>query len=180
MKPLKEYTIPFVGLKIGVHQFDYIIDNSFFEHLAYEEFNSASVKVDLAFEKKSTLMELNFKAQGTVNVNCDVTNEPFDLAVQNELFLVIKFGAEFNDENEELLILPHGDYQVNVQQYIYELIVLGVPLKRVHPGVEDGSLDSDILDKLEELHPGGRDNKKDRQEKETDPRWDQLKNLLND
>ena len=180
MKPLKEYTIPFVGLKIGVHQFDYVVDNSFFENFRYEEFNSASIKVDLSFEKKSTLMELNFRAEGVVNVNCDVTNEPFDLPIVNDLFLVIKFGNEFNDDNEELLIIPHGEYQVNVQQYIYELIILGVPQKRVHPGVEDGSLDSDILAKLDELHPGEKYLNKDQAEKETDPRWDQLKNLLND
>ena len=27
MKPLKDYTIPYVGLKLGKHQFDYQMDN---------------------------------------------------------------------------------------------------------------------------------------------------------
>jgi uncharacterized metal-binding protein YceD (DUF177 family) len=67
---------------------------------------------------------------------------------------------------------------VNVQQYIYELIVLSIPLKRVHPGVEDGTLDSEVLDKLEELSINNNENKND--EDEIDPRWDKLKNLLND
>ncbi len=178
MKQLKEYTIPFVGLKQGLHQFEYQIDNTFFEHFEYDEFNASAVNVDLEFDKKSTMLELHFKATGTVNVNCDLTNEPFDLPIEDELFLVIKFGQEYNDENEELLILPHGEYEVNIQQYIYELIVLGVPSKRVHPGVEDGTLQSDILEKLDELSPKEKSIEKDNEE--TDPRWDKLKNLLND
>ncbi len=178
MKQLKEYTIPFVGLKLGLHQFEYEIENTFFEHFEYQEFNAAKIQVALAFTKKTTLFELHFEAKGTVNVNCDVTNEPFELPIEDDFFLVVKFGATYNDENEELLILPHGEYELNVQQYIYELIVLGVPSKRVHPGVEDGTLDSDILKKLEELSPKQETLKKDNEE--TDPRWDKLKNLLND
>ncbi|MFC5047888.1 YceD family protein [Aquimarina hainanensis] len=177
-KQLKEFNIPFVGLKLGIHQFEYEIDNTFFEHFDYDEFNSSNISIQLEFNKKSTLFELKFYARGTVNINCDVTNEPFDLPIENDLFLVIKFGTAYNDENEELLILPHGEYEVNVQQYIYELVVLGLPQKRVHPGVEDGTLDSDILDKLEELSPKKETLKKDNEE--IDPRWDKLKNLLND
>ena len=178
MKPQKEFNIPFVGLKQGVHKFEYQVGNTFFEHFEYTEFNASAVKIDLEFNKKPTMLELRFVANGTVNVNCDVTNEPFDLAVKNELFLVVKFGEAYNDENEEILILPHGEYEINVQQYVYELIVLGVPSKRVHPGVEDGTLESDILDKLEELSPKEKTLKKDNEE--IDPRWDKLKNLLND
>lgn len=178
MRNLAAYTIPFVGLKLGKHQFEYDIDNEFFEHFEYDDLNSSNVKIDLLLEKKTTMMELTFKASGSVNVNCDLTNEPYDQPIDGSLFLVIKFGEEFNDENEDLLILPHGEYEVNIQQYIYELIVLSIPLKRVHPGVEDGTLDSEVLDKLEELSINNNENKND--EDEIDPRWDKLKNLLND
>ncbi len=179
MKPLKEFIIPFVGLKQGIHRFDFQIDNTFFEHFEYDEFNAAAVQVNLAFTKKETLLELDFTAEGSVNVNCDITNEPFDLPLQNELLLVVKFGDEYNDENEELLVIPHGSYELSIQQYIYELIVLAMPSKRVHPGVEDGTLKSDILEKLEELSPKIEKTTKSDNE-DTDPRWDILKNLLND
>ncbi|HET7360565.1 MAG TPA: DUF177 domain-containing protein [Salinimicrobium sp.] len=177
MRKLKAFTIPFVGLKLGKHQFEYDIDSEFFEHFEYDEFNSAKVKVNLSLEKKPTMMELTFKASGTVNVNCDLTNEPYDQPIESELFLVVKFGEEYNDDNEEILILPHGEFELNVQQYIYELIVLAVPSKRVHPGVLDGSLHSEVLDKLEELSP--EQNKKTKENEDIDPRWNKLKNLLN-
>ena len=178
MKPLKEYTIQFVGLKLGKHHFDYQIDEKFFEHFEYDEFNNVNVKVDLLFEKKTTLLELNFKVSGQVNVNCDTTNEPYDQSIEDDFELVVKFGEEYNDEIEDILILPHGEYEVNVAQYIYELIILSMPTKRVHPGIEDGTLDSDILEKLEELSPKGLDEKE--KTEETDPRWNTLKKLLTD
>lgn len=178
MNNLKEYLIPFVGLKIGRHQFDYQIDNTFFKNFDYNEFNDVSVKVDIVLEKKSTMLELDFKHKGTVNVPCDVSGEEFDLPIKGKLKLLVKFGDAFNDENEELLVLPHGEFQVNVAQYIYESIILSVPLRRIHPGVKDGSL-SDVIQKLESLSP--KENKKEEQQNnDIDPRWENLKKLLTD
>lgn len=177
MNNLKEYLIPFVGLKIGKHQFDYQIDNTFFKNFDYDEFNDASVKVNIVLEKKSTMLELDFKHKGTVNVPCDVSGEEFDFPIKGKLKLLVKFGDAFNDENEELLILPHGEFQVNVAQYIYESIVLSVPLRRVHPGVKDGTL-SEVVEKLESLAP--KENKTEEQKDDIDPRWENLKKLLTD
>ena len=178
MKELKAYAIQFVGLKVGKHHFDYQIDNTFFKTFDFEEFNDANLKVNLLLEKKSTLLELTFSVDGLVNVNCDITNEPYNQHIEDTFRLVVKFGEDYNDDNEEILIIPHGEYQINVAQYIYELVVLAVPAKKVHPGIEDGSLDSDILKKLEELSP--KDTTIEKTRDETDPRWDTLKKLLTD
>ena len=175
MKPLKEFIIQFVGLKEGKHSFDYLIEDSFFEFFEFDEFNASNVKVDVELNKKSTLLEFHFTAKGTVNVNCDLTNEPFDQPIESDFELIVKFGEAYNDENEEILIIPHGEYEINIAQYIYELIVLSVPSKRIHPGVEDGTLKSEILEKLEELRPKETKNNED-----IDPRWNTLKKLITD
>jgi uncharacterized metal-binding protein YceD (DUF177 family) len=177
MNNLKEYLIPFIGLKIGKHQFDYQLDNTFFAHFDYDEFNDASIKVSVVLEKKSTMLTLEIKHKGTVNVPCDVSGEEFDLAIKGKLNLIVKFGDTYNDEHEELLILPHGEFQVNVAQYIYESIVLSVPLRRIHPGIKDGSL-TDVIKKLEALAP--KENKTIEQNNDIDPRWENLKKLLTD
>src|SRR5690606_3010254 len=179
MKPLKEFTIPFVGLKIASHPFEYQIEKAFFEYFEYEDFNDVKVDVKVVLEKKTTLLELYFKISGIVNVNCDITNEPYGQKIKNEFNLVVKFGDEYNDEDTDILILPHSEYEINIQQYIYELIVLSVPIKRVHPGVKDGTLNSDILKKLEELSPK-TDPEKEIKEEDIDPRWNTLKKLLTD
>lgn len=175
MKLLKAYEISFFGLKEGIHQFKYKIENQFFEDFDYNEFFGADFLVNLEFSKKSNMLELHFIASGTVNISCDVSNERYDQPITSNLQIVVKFGDEFNDDNEEILIIPHGEHQINVAQFIYEMLVLAVPNKRVHPGIEDGSLQSDIIEKLKELRPS-----KQKKSNEIDPRWEDLKKLLTD
>ncbi len=177
MKQLSEFLIPFIGLKLGKHQFEYKISKAFFEDFDFDEFEDSDVKVNVVLEKKSTFMELTFKHKGTVNVPCDLTGEYFDLPIKGKINVVVQFGEQFNNDNEELLILPHGEHQIDIKQYVYEMIVLSVPLKKVHPGVKDGTLKTPVLDKLNELSQ--KDQNQSTQE-EIDPRWDKLKKLLTD
>ena len=137
-----------------------------------------TLTIVLNLVKKSTFLELNFQASGTINVNCDLTNERYDESVNTDFDLVVSFGDEYNDENEAILILPHAEYEINVAHYIYELIVLSLPQKRVHPGVEAGTLGSDILKQLEDLSPKSLENKPPKED--IDPRWETLKKLITD
>ncbi len=172
----KEYSIPFSGLKQGKHRFGYVIENKFFESFGYGEFNGAKIDLEVVMDKSSTMLELGFDARGTVNIACDITSEPFDLPLAATMDLVVKFGEAYNDEDDEILIIPHGEHQVNIAQYIYEMLVLAVPQKRVHPGVADGTLKSEALDRLKALQPKEKQENKE----ESDPRWDALKKLITD
>lgn len=193
----KDFLIQFTGLKLGEHQFEYQIENDFFDLFNYSEFNSTNIKVNIAMLKKTTMLELQFTHKGTVNVPCDITNEDFDLPIEGNLNLLVKFGEEFNNENDDLLILSHGEFQFNVMQYIYEMIALSVPYKRIHPDIaadyeEEESdddldfLDSDDLEMIneddfddDELNDNETEENSDNN-KDTDPRWDKLKQLLTD
>ena len=168
MKSISIHKIEFAGLKVGKHQFSFELNKEFFENFSFFDFNNISLKVDIDLTKKSNLLELNFYAKGSVNVNCDMTNEPFDMPFDKEDFLVVKFGQEYNDEDNEILVLPFGEHKIILDQYLYELVILSLPRKRVHPGVEDGTLESEIIEILDELKPSGLG-------LETDPRWDKLK-----
>jgi uncharacterized metal-binding protein YceD (DUF177 family) len=179
MSKTKDFLIPFVGLKLGKHKFEYQINNAFFEIFDYNEFQNSNIKVNVVIEKKSTMLEITFKHAGTINVPCDLTSEDFDMPIKGSMKLIVRFGDAFNNDNEELLILPFGEFEIDVSQYIYETIVLSVPLRRVHPGIKDGSLKTEALTKLKELTI--KEQKKEtKKEENIDPRWDKLKQLLTD
>ena len=135
----------------------------------------------LSFFKKATMFELNFVCKGWVEVDCDLTGERFQQIIDANIDLVVKFGEEYNDENEELLIIPHSQFKINVAQYIYEAIVLAVPIKKIHPGVIDGTLQSDILEKLKEFEINSfeEDQTEEETNREIDPRWNKLKEYTN-
>ena len=180
MKKLNEFLIPFIGLKLGKHQFEYQINKAFFESFDYDEFESADIKVSVVFDKKNTMLELNFKHKGTIHVPCDLTNEMFDFPIKGKVKVIVQFGEEYNDDNDELLILPHGEHEINISQIIYEMIALSIPFRKVHPGVKDGTLDSEALRKLNELRVEEIKEDNKNTEDNIDPRWDKLKQLLTD
>ena len=112
MRREKEFDIAFSGLKIGTHEFEFQIANDFFDLFEYDEFNSVNVDVKATLIKKETLMELYLSQTGTVNIPCDVTGENFDLPIESNWQIIIKFGEEYNDDNEELLIIPYSAVDV--------------------------------------------------------------------
>ncbi|MFK5974757.1 MAG: DUF177 domain-containing protein [Flavobacteriaceae bacterium] len=173
MMKQKEFSIPFLGLKQGKHEFNFKIENKFFESFDYEEFNDANIELFVIMNKTSTMLAFELSAKGSVNVNCDSTSESYNQKITSELELVVKFGDEYNDEDDELLVIPYRENEVNIAQYVYEMLVLAVPQKRIHPGIEDGTLKSEVLEKLKELQP------KETKD-ENDPRWDVLRKLLTD
>lgn len=175
MENFEEYEIQFTGLKNGEHEYKYHIDEAFFALFNYKEFSGVDVDVSLLLEKQTNVMELTLQVKGTVNVICDVSLVAYDQPIEGVLNLEVKFGEAFDDEDDEYLILPYDAHTLEIQQYIYESVILAVPYKKVHPKVKDGTMKSVIIEKLKELSPGNKKAKK-----ETDPRWDKLKKLLND
>ncbi len=144
MNPLQKYNIPFVGLSFGKHVFHYEIDRKFFDAFQYTEIQNITCNSEIILDKKNNFFELLIQIDGMATLLCDVTNEPFDEHIQNALHLVVKFGEEFNDEHEDILIIPHESFQINVSQYLYEAILLAIPIKKVHPGIADGTLKSPV------------------------------------
>ena len=172
MKSLSPYLIKFSGLKDGVHLFNYELGNKFFKNFDYYDFNNAKIFAKLELEKQSTLLNLKFLFRGEIEVQCDVSMENFNLELETEYAVVVKFKDDINSTDDKVIYLPTGSHSIDVSHLIYESIILAVPQKKVHPGIENGSLKSEIVEKLEALKP-----KKNFKEK-TDPRWDKLKDLL--
>ena len=164
--------IKFSGLKEGIHLFNYELGNKFFKNFDYYDFLDAKLFAKLELEKQSTLLNLKFSFNGEIEVQCDVSMESFNLDLETEHAVVVKFKDDIISTDDRVIFMPAGSHSIDVSHLIYESIILAVPQKKVHPGIENGSLKSEIVEKLEALKP-----KKNFKEK-TDPRWDKLKDLL--
>ena len=66
MRSLGEYVIPFVGLKTGVHTYEFEIGDAFFEGFEYSIIQKAKVHVKLELEKKETMLIGNYFLNGEV------------------------------------------------------------------------------------------------------------------
>ena len=59
MNKKNTYKIEFAGLKIGVHKYEFEVDNSFFDSQDYNDFNSISAQLNIELVKKTTILELS-------------------------------------------------------------------------------------------------------------------------
>ena len=128
MKRSEKHILKFAGLKDGNHVFSYEINNRFFHHFNFNDFNKSSFKIDINLEKKATVLDLKINSKGLVNVDCSVSNEPFDYELNSKLDLIVKFGEFYDDSNEELIdgyISTTKKAQtdmINTMNKIYELL----------------------------------------------------------
>lgn len=171
MNTYSQFIIPVSGLKPGSHQFDFEIDDSFFEHFEYSEIRNGVIHLHLFIEKEENLLVFRFDFDGRVRVPCDRCYEPFDLPIAGKERLILKFGHDFHEESEEVQVVPIGENHFDVSPFIYEYIHLSLPVRRVHPEDESGenTCDAGIIRRLEELESSS----------EPDPRWDALLKLKN-
>lgn len=131
MKKLKEYTIQISGLKEGVHHFDFRIDDSFFELFEFSPIKKGNLKVDFYFDKQPGMYVLIFETEGKVAVECDRCLEEFMLPIKSSDSLIGKFKADDTDE-ADIIFIPKTAVEINIAEYIYEFIVLSVPLMKMH------------------------------------------------
>ncbi|MBK7147643.1 MAG: DUF177 domain-containing protein [Bacteroidetes bacterium] len=175
MKGLREFEIPYVGLKVGVHNFDYEIDRKFFDHFKDSPIQDCSVKVKLEFEKKETFFILKFFIDGNVNVECDRCLVPFNKSIFGDYTSYVKFSenADALQDEDEVLFIPREQTILDVSQLIYEYIILCLPMQRwgcKKPG-EEAICNKEVLKYI-----AGEAAKT---EETVDPRWAALKKLKN-
>lgn len=130
----REYIIPFVGLKLGKHEYNYSVNDTFFEDLEYSPISAADLTIHLELEKKETMLIANFTVEGTVKTNCDRCDAPMELHIDGDLKIIYKFGTEESDD-ENLIVLHPEDFELDLTDPIYQLSVIALPARRIHePG----------------------------------------------
>lgn len=171
MKDLKEFLISFSGLKEGKHPFRFEVKDTFFDCFEYSEIKHGNASVDAHLHKHSTFIELELFVEGKIEIMCDRCTDNYFQEIKGERKIVVKYGEEFLDEGDDLIILPQSETNIDVAGLIYEMIVLATPSKRVHPG---GECNEETLKALENIRI---DEAKEEQEDAIDPRWEALKKL---
>jgi uncharacterized metal-binding protein YceD (DUF177 family) len=192
MEKFRYYNVSFAGLSLGQHEFDFQITQSFFDLFEFDQdFQHPNLTVHLLFDKKNNFLELTFDLSGTIEVECDLTSEPYEEKIDGKSFIIVKFGEEFDNTDDEVWVIPHGEFMINIAQIIYEMTILALPTKRIHPDVKSGKSHSEMLELLDQYSLEEEDFAADDEEEqdsetedetnneEIDPRWEALKKLKN-
>lgn len=166
-------TVPVGGLKDGQHTFSFEVNKKFFDQFEDSEVKEGMLHATVAAEKRSSHIDLSIRIEGVVSISCDrclgLILHPVDCTNR----LLVKFARTHDESDPDIITMPADEQELDMRQYFYEYILLALPIKRVHPDDKKGNstCDPEMLEKLKEHIVS--------EEAESDPRWDELKKLIN-
>ena len=189
MGKFKLYNVDLKNLAPGVHEFEYLLENKFFVDIDGDEVQKGKVKVHLTVKRTSVAFEMNFQIEGVAIVPCDRCLDDMEIPVDTHNRLVVKFGKEYAEESDEVVVIPEEEGAINLAWFLYEFIALAVPMKHVHaPGKCNKAVTSKLNKHLktnanedsdDTFDTGGDDIVIEEEvEEQIDPRWNELKKIL--
>ncbi|MBS1650401.1 MAG: DUF177 domain-containing protein [Bacteroidetes bacterium] len=163
-----KYYINFGGLSIGVHEFEFDIDKTFFAEL--DEFNKIELKVVVVLTKQNNLLSLVFNIKGLITIDCDRCLAEYEIPLVANEKLVIKHGNP-EESTDEILVLAEGAETIDLKQPIYEFVTVALPLRKVPCEINSKyKCDNETLKKLESISIKNSKNNSDA----NNPMWEQL------
>ena len=179
MSRRREFEIAFVGLKPGVHEYSYSINDKFFEAFQQQDFRNCKANVKLSLDKKSSFMLLKFEIGGTLEVTCDRCNSNLPLELWDEFNITVKMVEEpelMNEQEDDpdMYYIAQGDSHVDVANWIYEFINLSIPMQKTcdFEKMDGPYCNATALDLLKKMEP-------EKTETKENPIWKGLEKFKN-
>jgi uncharacterized metal-binding protein YceD (DUF177 family) len=152
------YEIAFVGLRAGVHEFSYELDNQFFKDKGAQDTENIEANVKLLLDKNTGFMLLKFIVGGKAEVSCDRCGNPLTADLWDEFNMVVKLTEdpeEMNntEEDADVFYISRTESHINVEDWLYEFVMLSIPLQKMCGNDAEGHslCNEEVLKKLEEM-----------------------------
>ena len=153
MARLNTFIIQFHSFGNGIHEFSFDVDDTFFAFFTDSEINHGKVDIKVVMKKDIRQLQFDISIKGFVQVPCDLCLDPYSQAIDSVYTLYGKYGEGKSEEELDVIWISDRDYEVDLASYIYEYIVLSLPMKRIHPDTPDGEsgCDEDMLERLNDI-----------------------------
>ena len=142
MEVAKTYSIPYKGLKIGTHDFDFKVGRELFESFSAQDIKDGACDVHVHLERAETQLVIDVRITGHVVVECDRCLAECSLPIDYDGRLLVRFSDEVREYDGDVMWISPVEDEVDLTQYVYESIVLSLPYQRVHP---DGECNPEML-----------------------------------
>ncbi len=170
MGKFSAFNITLKGLSSGSHVFDLHIDQKFFDDMENTDVRDANLDIKLTVKVANDRYDLLFHVTGEITTICDRCLDDLVIPIDATYHLMVEYGDDYNDESDQLLIIPHSDNYLNVAYMIYDTVVLAIPMKHVHPmgkcnrqmtamlrkhsarnNDEDSELEDELIDEMDNM-----------------------------
>jgi uncharacterized metal-binding protein YceD (DUF177 family) len=167
MNHRREYEIAFVGLKPGIHEFHFDVDDKFFEEYGVQDFQNLKAQVKLSLEKSSSFMMLRFEIGGKADVTCDRCNNELPMQLFEDFTVTVRITEDpdiMNEQEEDpdVYYISRGESHLDVKNWLYEFVNLSIPMQKTceYENMDGPYCSPEARDLLNNMRPdeGNQDN----------------------
>lgn len=147
-----QYELPVKGLKNGIHTYEFHINEAFFNNFPDTPVVKANIEVLLKLDKRPEMFILDFAIEGFVETDCDRCLAPIQLPIKGIHQLLVKLKEDTGGENDPDVVFVDPEIsKFGVAEYLYEYVVLAIPMKKVIDCnlLESKPCDFDTLKRME-------------------------------
>jgi uncharacterized metal-binding protein YceD (DUF177 family) len=168
-----EYIIRPEGLKVGLHEFNFVLNDEFFSDWGEMDFSNANIIADVVLNKENSLLTFEISMNGVLSFPCDLCVESYVQDVHSKNTIFFKYGDK-SESTEDVVFISKEENSVDLKQYFYEFLILSLSSKRTckESVIEQNVCNEEVLKIL-------RGEAVQTEEEEIDPRWQVLLKLKN-
>ncbi len=167
-----QFALKLKTLSESKHPMAFDLDDDYFEALESPVISGGSVKMRGTVERVGSVFTIEMDFMGEVRSTCDRCLAPLLLPVNTNARLIVKFGEEYREESEEIIVISEREGVVDLSWQMYEFIVLSLPMQRMHP---EGECDPEMISVMNRYSSGSQT--EFRENAVADPRWAALASL---
>ncbi len=145
MKSLNSCTVAYKSLGVGVFDYAFTLDSEFFSRFEGTEITAGNCAVEVQLQRGEAMLEVDVRIDGEVIVACDRCLDDCPVAIDYQGRLIVKFSAEIDEYDGEILWLSPLESELDLSQYLYESVVLSLPYQRVHA---EGECNEEMISKF--------------------------------
>ncbi|UAY51342.1 YceD family protein [Ferruginibacter albus] len=165
MAKRRVFEIAFVGLKPGIHEFTYEVDDKFFAEIENKEFSNCHAAIKLELDKKSSFMLLKFEVGGKADVVCDRCGNLLTKDLWDEFNMLVKLvdnPEEMNEQEDDpdVFYISRTESHLYLNDWLYEFVTLSIPMQKMCSEDEMGGpqCNKEVLKKLKDMEAKTKDN----------------------
>ncbi len=179
MKKENKYGLSLINLKNKEYQHHFLVDKAFFAQIEDQEatIEEANIDVNISMLKSETMIQLFFHCAGAVQLICDRSLDTFEYPIDFKEKMIFKFGEEDKVISDELEVINRTRTFLDLSQYLYEIIHLAIPMKKLHPRFEEEDEDEEESELMMIYQSDATEKKASEKQENEDPRWAALKKL---
>lgn len=136
MDIMRHFSLPISGMKNGNHTYQFEMTPEFFSHFESEIIQNGHFKAKVEVDKRSNLMIMSSEIEGWMETQCDRCLADINLPVFASGTIHVKFGNP-DESDDEVMLIFEDSIEINVSSWLYETIVVSIPLIKVYDCDED-------------------------------------------